>query len=1080
MSDNNLKKGKIFIDNKEIDFIEGETILEAANKAEIYIPTLCYIKGLEPYGGCRLCIVQIEGMKGYPPACTTPAQEGMKIKNNDDEILDFRKEIFELLLSEHPYSCLICSNKENCEKIRDNVDKFGRIFGCFTCASKDSCELRKIAEYLGIEEIPYELEYHNYPLKRDDPFFEKDYNLCILCGKCVRICNDLRGVGAINFINRGHNTQISTEFDLLNVNTDCQFCGSCVDICPTGALSSKNTKWDIGNTEAKSSVCGFCSVGCGFDYYSRQGELFESIPNNENIINKGHGCVIGRFCPPQFNNGRDRLKYPSIKENGELIPSDWENIYSKIKENLEKYDPKEIAFLVSPNLSNESAYLLNKFANSVIKTENIAIISNNNSIDIYYNLLKNNLNKDYLCRSIQDIEKAELLILINTNIQKSHPVLFNHLFKARKNGSKIISLNLNNIKSSTITKRILDYEINFSKKELILFLLELSKRLSEGINEFKLANFDYKSFYNYIKDFKYNEKNHKENGLIDDFISTIKKSEQSKSIILVDLDRNLSDNYIEDLIGTLFNLLILLDNKIDLIPLWHYGNKEGVFQNISYNIKPKSIKDIINNIKNNQIKLLYLTERFENPEILNNIEFIILQDIYSSNNYDLADIILPTCTYLEDSGTFLNAELKSQNFLKIADSKGYSKPDWQIISELGKTFGNNYVRDFSFDNSKDIYKELMLENLYFNDDLNRETKKNLKFHFPDLQKIYFNEDLDSFGLRSFVYRGEPIYNQVDDLRELINFNESLKDDSADEIKKQEQIKTQFKVLSNKEIVPNTFELIVEAPLIAKKAKPGNFVIIMKNQESERLPMTLSDWNIDQGLIKIYYQEKGFSTRELTSLKKNDYIFSIVGPLGKEYPIKHYGTVLLGGGCYGNAAIYPIGKALKEAGNKIIIILEGKNKDLFYLINEIEEISDEIIYCTSDGSKGLKGKIDIGINYALNKEKKIDRCHFIGCNYMMMDASEKTKISGNIPTTVSLSTIMIDGTGMCGGCRLSLIENEKEITKFACVDGPIFDGHSINWSELIHRQYRFNFDETQIYQTHSCKLKAFIKEGEKNE
>ncbi len=152
-----IKNGKINIDDKEIEFLEGETILEAANRANIYIPRLCYIEGLAPYGGCRLCIVKVKGIRGFTTACTTPAIDGMKIKNNEQEVQYYRKEIFKLLLSEHPHACIVCQNKNNCEELRINIDKFGRTLGCFTCASKDTCSLRKIAEYLGIYDVPYNL-----------------------------------------------------------------------------------------------------------------------------------------------------------------------------------------------------------------------------------------------------------------------------------------------------------------------------------------------------------------------------------------------------------------------------------------------------------------------------------------------------------------------------------------------------------------------------------------------------------------------------------------------------------------------------------------------------------------------------------------------------------------------------------------------------------------------------------------------------------------------------------------------------------------------------------------------------------
>ena len=234
-------------------------------------------------------------------------------------------------------------------------------------------------------------------------------------------------------------------------------------------------------------------------------------------------------------------------------------------------------------------------------------------------------------------------------------------------------------------------------------------------------------------------------------------------------------------------------------------------------------------------------------------------------------------------------------------------------------------------------------------------------------------------------------------------------------------------------------------------------------------MTLSNWDEQTGTLTIYYQERGYSTKELTEMSKGEKLFSIVGPLGNDITIENYGTVLLGGGCYGIGGIYPIAKEAKAQGNKVIVILEARNKILFYLETEFEQLVDKVIYYTSDGSKGFQGKIETAIEQVVRDEAKIDWCYFIGCKHMMRDASNTTKEFGSIPTFVSLSTIMIDGTGMCGGCRLSLIQDDKEVTKFACVDGPSFNGHMVNWKELIVRGVQFKTDEVFVYQNHFCKI-----------
>ena len=257
-----------------------------------------------------------------------------------------------------------------------------------------------------------------------------------------------------------------------------------------------------------------------------------------------------------------------------------------------------------------------------------------------------------------------------------------------------------------------------------------------------------------------------------------------------------------------------------------------------------------------------------------------------------------------------------------------------------------------------------------------------------------------------------------------------------------------KIVSKEQFSEKVFKLVVEAPLIAKSRKAGHFVIVRVGEKGERMPLTIADSDTEKGTITLVVQKVGYSSTKLCNLNAGDYITDVVGPLGQATHIEKFGTVLCAGGGVGVAPMLPIIKALKLAGNKVISVLAGRTKELIILEEQVREYSDEVIIMTDDGSYGQKGVVTVGMEQVIQREK-VDKCFAIGPAIMMKFCCLLTK-KYEVPTDVSLNTIMVDGTGMCGACRITVGGK----TKFVCVDGPEFDGHQVDFDEMFKRMGAF--------------------------
>jgi len=281
------------------------------------------------------------------------------------------------------------------------------------------------------------------------------------------------------------------------------------------------------------------------------------------------------------------------------------------------------------------------------------------------------------------------------------------------------------------------------------------------------------------------------------------------------------------------------------------------------------------------------------------------------------------------------------------------------------------------------------------------------------------------------------------------------------------------ILEKRVLSEGVKDIIVSSPHIARKRKAGQFIILRIDEQGERIPLTIADSDPEAGTIRLIFQEVGKTTYHLGDLEVGDKILDVIGPLGKPTHVENFGTVVCVGGGIGVAPVYPIAKVMKEAGNEVISIIGSRNKDLLIMEDEMSSVSDRLIITTDDGTYGIHGFVTDALKSLIEEGNKINLCVAIGPVVMMRAVSNLTKEYG-IKTVVSLNSIMVDGTGMCGGCRVSVGDE----TRFVCVEGPEFDGHQVNFDELIMRQSIYLVQEKEALERyHKCKLdKLAEREG----
>ena len=437
---------KLTIDGVEIEAKPGQNVLQAAIDSNVYIPYLCYWPGLKPYGACRMCCVEVEGGRGTPASCTLPVANGMVVNTVGTEIRGLRESVLELLLSEHPHGCLTCHRIELCGP-QDICLRHVRVMDrCVVCPKNERCELKDTVRYVNVNlESPLSYNYRNLQIENGDPFYDRDYNLCIVCARCVRVCEEMRGDDAIAMIERSGTVLVGTSQGISLLESGCEFCGACIDVCPVGALVERDHKWDKAVDLVK-TTCTHCSVGCQVNLeVDKRGRVIRSIGDWESPVNTGQLCYMGKFGN-EFVNSRNRLKTPMLRQHGELVEATWEQAMEAIVSLLPDYKGSAFSLLLTPRATNQQAYLAGKFTREVMGSNNVDL-----SVDHRPELVEplgRRLGAMAATGTLAELENAGCVLVVNSNTTEEHNVAAIPIKKAHKNGGKLIVVDTREVELS--------------------------------------------------------------------------------------------------------------------------------------------------------------------------------------------------------------------------------------------------------------------------------------------------------------------------------------------------------------------------------------------------------------------------------------------------------------------------------------------------------------------------------------------------------------------------------------------------------------------------------------------------------
>lgn len=706
------------IDGVKVDVPEGTSLMRAAVEAGTMIPKLCATDSLEPFGSCRLCLVEIEGRRGYPASCTTPAEAGMKVRTQSPKLADLRRNVMELYISDHPLDCL-------------------------TCTANGNCELQSMAGAVGLRAVRYGMagENHFEHAVKDEsnPYFTYDPAKCIVCNRCVRACEEQQGTFAITISGRGFESRVTAGQNESFMESECVSCGACVNACPTATLT-ENTLIQMGQPDHDvTTTCAYCGVGCGFKAEMKGSDVVRMVPWKDGKANEGHACVKGRFAWGYATHA-DRITKPMIREtiNDDWREVSWDEAFSyaanRFRDIQKRHGVNSIGGLVSSRCTNEEDYLVQKLVRAAFGNNNVDTCARVCHSPTGYGL-KQTLGESAGTQTFKSVEKCDVILVMGANPTDGHPVFGSRMKKRIRQGAKLIVIDPREIDLVNSPHVRADYHLKLKPGTNVAMLSALTHVIvTEGlINEaFVQERCDLKAFDDW-KEFAARPENSPEameavtgvaaekiraaarlyatggNAAIFYGLGVTEHSQGSTAVIGIANLAMATGNVGKEGVGV--NPLRGQNNVQGSCDMGSFPHELPGYRHVSdtttrtlfedaWQVKIQSepglrIPNMLDAALDGSFMGLYC--QGEDPvqsdpntqhvqAALEKMECVVVQDLFLNETAKYAHVFLPGASFLEKDGTFTNAERRISRVRKVMPPLA-GMADWEVTMGLSKALG---------------------------------------------------------------------------------------------------------------------------------------------------------------------------------------------------------------------------------------------------------------------------------------------------------------------------------------------------------------------------------------------------------